>query len=104
MRYLLDTNMLSDVMRNPNGRVANRVRKVGDANVCTSIIVAGGGPLRNGQTEFSTARTAIGIGSWADRDIGVLTPADTIYAALRSELERQGGPSEATISLSPLMP
>ena len=40
MRYLLDTNMLSDVIRNPNGRVANRVREKGDAAVCTSIIVA----------------------------------------------------------------
>ena len=40
MRYLLDTNILSDLVRNPNGRVMQRIRDVGEAQVCTSIIVA----------------------------------------------------------------
>ena len=40
MRYLLDTNVVSDLVRNPGGRVAQRTREVGDAHVCTSIIVA----------------------------------------------------------------
>ena len=41
MRYLLDTNVVSDLIRNPQqGRVAERIRKVGEAQVCTSIIVA----------------------------------------------------------------
>jgi tRNA(fMet)-specific endonuclease VapC len=40
MRYLLDTNIVSDLVRDPKGRVADRTREVGDAQVCTSIIVA----------------------------------------------------------------
>ncbi len=40
MRYLLDTNIVSDLVRNPQGRAAQRVALVGDSNVCTSIIVA----------------------------------------------------------------
>ena len=40
MRYLLDTNIVSDLVRNPQGRVAQRIREVGEEGVCTSIIVA----------------------------------------------------------------
>jgi tRNA(fMet)-specific endonuclease VapC len=39
-RYLLDTNVVSDLIRHPQGRVAERIRKVSEAQVCTSIIVA----------------------------------------------------------------
>jgi tRNA(fMet)-specific endonuclease VapC len=40
MRYLLDTNIVSDLVRHPQGRIADPVRKVGETQVCTSIIVA----------------------------------------------------------------
>jgi tRNA(fMet)-specific endonuclease VapC len=40
MRYLLDTNIVSELIRNPLGRVTNRFRDVGEAQVATSIIVA----------------------------------------------------------------
>ena len=36
---LLDTNIFSDLVRNPQGRVTEHIREVGDARVCTSIIV-----------------------------------------------------------------
>lgn len=39
-RYLLDTNILTDLIRNPGGRVKEHIAKVGETNVCTSIIVA----------------------------------------------------------------
>ena len=38
--YLLDTNILSDLVRHPQGSVAIRIAEVGEANVLTSIIVA----------------------------------------------------------------
>ena len=38
--FLLDTNILSDLMRRPQGRVKENVERVGDVAVCTSIIVA----------------------------------------------------------------
>ena len=39
-RYLLDTNMLSDLIKNPQGRVYARIKLVGEAAICTNIIVA----------------------------------------------------------------
>jgi tRNA(fMet)-specific endonuclease VapC len=40
MRYLLDTNIVSDLVRNPQSGVERRVFEVAEAQVCTSIIVA----------------------------------------------------------------
>ncbi|MCI0429826.1 MAG: PIN domain-containing protein [Rhodospirillales bacterium] len=39
-RYLLDTNIVSDLVRNPQGSVMRRIARVGEHRVCTSIIVA----------------------------------------------------------------
>ena len=40
LRYLLDTNILSELVRNPRGGVADRIAAVGERSICTSIIVA----------------------------------------------------------------
>ena len=40
MPYLLDTNIVSDLVRNPQGRVVDHIRRVGESEVFTSIIVA----------------------------------------------------------------
>jgi predicted nucleic acid-binding protein len=39
-RYMLDTNIVSDLIRNPQGKVAKRIAKLGEGNICTSVIVA----------------------------------------------------------------
>jgi len=54
MRYLLDTNVVSDLVRNPQGRVAEHIRKIGEAQVCTSIIVAA--ELRYGAAKKQSPR------------------------------------------------
>lgn len=38
--YLLDANIVPDLVRNPQGQIAAHVRKVGESRVTTSIIVA----------------------------------------------------------------
>lgn len=38
--YLLDTNILSDLIRYPGGSVAKKIAEMGEETVCTSIIVA----------------------------------------------------------------
>jgi len=38
--YLLDTNIISDLIRNPQGKAAKRIARAGEDNICTSIIVA----------------------------------------------------------------
>lgn len=52
--YLLHRNIVSDLVRNPQGKIAQHVRRVGEAQVCTSITVAtelGYPATQNGSTK-----------------------------------------------------
>ena len=92
MRYLLDTNMVSDLVRNPQGPVAEHIRKVGEAQVCTSIIVAA--ELRYGATKKGSARLTAQLEAVLDA-LEVLpfeAPADAAYGRIRARLERAGTP------------
>lgn len=92
MRYLLDMNILSDLVRNPQGRVMQRIREVGEAQVCTSIIVAA--ELRYGAAKKESPRLAAQLQAILDA-IEVLpfeAPADTAYGQLRARLELSGRP------------
>lgn len=92
MRYLLDTGIISDLVRNPQGRVAKRIREVGDAQVCTSIIVAA--ELRYGAAARGSRRLSMQL----ETVLGALdvlpfeAPADAAYGVLRARLERSGRP------------
>lgn len=52
--YLLDTNILSHLVRQPQGPVADHITDVGEANVLTSVIVAG--ELRYGAAKRGSKR------------------------------------------------
>jgi tRNA(fMet)-specific endonuclease VapC len=92
MRYLLDTNIVSDLVRNPQGQVAERIRKVGEARVCTSIIVAA--ELRYGAAKKASPR----LSTQLEAVLGALdvlpfeAPADITYGTIRARLERAGKP------------
>jgi tRNA(fMet)-specific endonuclease VapC len=92
MRYLLDTNIVSDLVRNPQGRAAEHIRRVGEVQVCTSIIVAA--ELRYGASKKGSPRLARQL----EAVLGVLdvlpfaAPADTAYAVIRTRLEQTGRP------------
>ncbi len=92
MRYLLDTNIISDLVRNPQGRAARHVARVGDLNVCTSIVVAA--ELRFGAIEKDSPRLTTQIETVLDVvDILPLeSPVDREYGRLRARLEREGQP------------
>jgi tRNA(fMet)-specific endonuclease VapC len=95
MRYLLDTNIVSDLLRNPQGKVAQQVRKLGEARVCTSIIVAAElryGAAKKGSTRLSSQLKAV-LG--ALEVLPFETPADAAYGLLRTRLERAGTPIAA---------
>lgn len=94
-RHLLDTNIVSDLVRNPNGIVAERIRRVGAANVCTSIIVAA--ELRFGAEKKGSRRLATRIAEILDilEVLPFSAPADAAYAAIRTFLERAGRPMGA---------
>lgn len=105
-RYMLDTNILSDLVRNPQGTVASKIAAVGDSNVCTSIIVAS--ELRFGAIKRGSARLFQQVEDVLG-EIEVLplnVPADLTYGELRHELEKAGkpiGPNDMLIAAHSLM-
>ena len=91
-RYMLDTNIISDLIRNPQGRAAKRIAKVGDDNICTSIIVAA--ELRYGCAKSGSERLLKAVEDLLG-EIDVLpfdVPADSKYGGIRAELETAGKP------------
>ena len=91
-RFLLDTNLLSDLVRNPQGSIAARIAEVGDAALCTSIIVAA--ELRFGAAKKGSER----LTSQLERILSAIdiqpfeAPADVAYGRLRAQLEAAGVP------------
>ena len=86
-RYLLDTNIISDMVRNPVGRAVQHLRKVGDGNICTSIIVAC--ELRYGCAKKGSPKLLAKVEDLL-ATIPVLPleiPADGEYGGIRAELE-----------------
>lgn len=92
MRYLLDTNIVSDLVRNPQGKVAQRIRKVGEGRVCTSIIVAA--ELRYGAAKKASPRLSAQLRTvlGALEVLPFEIPADAVYGLLRARLEQAGRP------------
>jgi tRNA(fMet)-specific endonuclease VapC len=91
-RYLLDTNIVSDLVRHPQGRIAEHIRKVGETSVCTSIIVAA--ELRYGATNRGSQRLTVQLESVLGA-LDVLpfeAPADATYGRIRTRLEQIGQP------------
>lgn len=89
---MLDTNIVSDLLRNPHGPVTRHIVKVGPEAVCASIITAAElryGCARKGSARLLTYVEAI-LGS-----IQVLAfdvPADAEYGRIRAELDAAGKP------------
>jgi len=91
-RYMLDTNIISDLVRNPQGKIAKRIAKAGEDNICTSIIVAA--ELRYGCAKSGSERLRKAVEELL-AEIDVLpfdVPADTEYGGIRAELEAAGKP------------
>ena len=89
---MLDTNIISDMVRNPQGKAAKRVAKAGEDNICTSIIVAA--ELRYGCAKSGSKRLLQAVEDLLG-EISVLPfdiPADAEYGGIRSELEAAGKP------------
>ena len=91
-RYMLDTNIISDLIRNPQGKAAKRIGKAGEDSICTSIIVAA--ELRYGCAKSGSTRLLKAVEDLL-AEIEVLpfdVPADVQYGAIRAELEGTGRP------------
>jgi len=91
-RYLLDTNILSSVLRHPAGAVVKRIAAAGENAICTSIVVAcelryGAAkkcspPLSHKIEQLLVALDVLPLDDWVDKR----------YADLRATLEKAGTP------------
>lgn len=92
LQYLLDTNILSDLIRKPQGVIANRIAAAGEAAVCTSIVVAA--ELRFGAAKSGSRKLAgrVDLILSALDVVPLEPPADRHYAEIRQLLTRQGTP------------
>ncbi|MGR4866406.1 PIN domain-containing protein [Caulobacter sp. LARHSG274] len=90
--WLLDTNILSDLVRNPSGSASDRLRRLGDANVRTSIVVAA--ELRFGAAKRGSERLTRQLETVlsAIEVLPLASPADRLYGEIRARLEKQGTP------------
>ena len=90
-RYLLDTNILSDLIKNPAGRVAEKINALGVENdCCTSIIVAC--ELRYGAAKKQSAKLSFNVEQVLNSlpILALESPVDEVYAAIRVNLEKRG--------------
>ena len=90
--YLLDTNVLSDLVRRPQGPVAARIADIGEDRVLTSIIVSCelryGAAKRGSRKLTRQVEAVLGAITILPLDAGV----DRHYAAIRPALEKAGTP------------
>jgi tRNA(fMet)-specific endonuclease VapC len=87
VRYFLDTNAISDAVKNPQGKVAVKLRSISlPDRVCTSIVVAA-------ELHYGLAKKGSLV--LAER-VEVFLPlngdVDRYYGSLRADLERRGKP------------
>jgi tRNA(fMet)-specific endonuclease VapC len=101
LQFLLDTDIVSHLVRHPQGIVRDRIADVGEQTVCVSLLVAA--ELRFGAAKKKSARLTRQI----DAVLSVLpilpleTPLDGHYAEIRVALESAGctiGPNDLIIA------
>lgn len=90
--YLLDTNAVSDLIKNPLGKIMERIGETGSENVCTSLIVAGeiafglehrgGRRLRKNTESVLSALTILSLEP----------PVERHYGRVRAFLRKAGTP------------
>ena len=92
VRYLLDTNILSDLIRNPGGPAARRLAVVGEVTACTSIVAAC--ELRYGAAKKGSRQLAERVEILLE-SLEVLPldkDSDRHYGEIRAQIERTGKP------------
>ena len=88
--YLLDTNVLSDLVRRPHGVITRRISLEDEDKVCTSIIVAS--ELRFGAHKRGSEQLTrqLDLVLSAIQVMPFEAPADRLYGKIRVDLEKTG--------------
>ena len=92
LQYLLDTNIVSDLIRHPQGPVARRIASKGEDTACTSIVVAA--ELRYGAEKAGSMRLAERVNLILSvlEVLPLETPSDFHYREIRYHLTQHGTP------------
>lgn len=88
--YMLDTNIVSALIRQPDGSVQVRLSSIGEASVCISAIVAS--ELRFGAARKKSERLTRQVEDVLTRLLVVAydDPATIVYGQMRTALEERG--------------
>jgi tRNA(fMet)-specific endonuclease VapC len=91
-RYLLDTNIVSDLIRRPQGPVASHIATAGEATICTSVVVAA--ELHYGARKARSKQLSDRVDLLLSAiEVVPLEPrADRRYGEIRHRLTHQGAP------------
>ena len=89
-RYMLDTNILSDVIKNPKGKAAKRIAAKPPEALLTSIVVAA--EMRFGIEKKGSGVLAARVETLLEHiQVAALDrDADRHYGRIRAQLEREG--------------
>ena len=89
---MLDTNIVSDLIRNPCGPASRHVERRGTSRVCVSVVTAA--ELRYGGQKKGSARLVEDIDGVLARVVVLAfqPPADAYYARVRDQLTKAGTP------------
>lgn len=89
---MLDTNIVSELARNPHGPVIRRIAAVGPDAVCVSIITAA--ELRYGCVKKGSAKLLAQIEAilGSVQVLALDVPTDAEYGSIRAALEGAGKP------------
>jgi tRNA(fMet)-specific endonuclease VapC len=87
---MLDTNIVGDFIKNPAGKVAQRLKQLGEGAVCTSIVVAA--ELRYGCSKKRSPKLLEKVNELLPilPVIPFEQPADSHYGDIRATLEMAG--------------
>lgn len=90
--YLLDTNIISELIKNPRGAIYLKIQEVAEDTVCTSIIVAC--ESRFGAKKKNSPKLIEKLEIILDSiaTLPLTPPIDQYYAEIRTELEQLGTP------------
>lgn len=84
--------MISDLLRNPEGQIAEKISVVGESAVCTSIVVTA--ELRYGAAKRNSAALVNHVNAVlsALEVLPLTAPVDRVYGQLRASLAQLGTP------------
>jgi tRNA(fMet)-specific endonuclease VapC len=88
--YLLDTNILFAIIKDPQGRAAQQIRIIGNDKIFTSIIVAAELQFGIREKDSSVLTQRVEDLLEAIQILDFKSPADRYYGEIRNYLQKKG--------------